>query len=421
MKITKLTNKILKTFKPQEKRYRVYVENSPGLYLLVGTTGTITFQFRYQLRGQRREIKIGNYPARTMQNLLAEYSAFVDQVQQGIDPLTEREKQQQQAEDDPLFKDFAERFINKHVKKHLAAPTAKEYERQIRKHFIPAWGKRKVVDIQRKQIVKMVEALAESAPIQSNRNLATIKKMFSYALDVGLVTVNPASGIKRPAKETPKQRVLSMEEITTLFKTLEGLQDRDTSDLLRLIALTAQRPGEVAEMRISQLKEESADLWLELASGDTKNSEPQRIFLNDMAVQIIKARLSDMSLENYIFPARVKADKPKDKPSSFIRKDVVVQKVRRIQPTMQEQGVSKFTAHDLRRSAATGIARLGHGAVVDDILNHKKQGVTRKIYDLYDRGPEIKRALTVWGEAVGRSITGAAGADVIEIKAGNQS
>lgn len=86
---------------------------------------------------------------------------------------------------------------------------------------------------------------------------------------------------------------------------------------------------------------------------------------------------------------------------------------------MQEQGVDYFTAHDLRRSAATGISRLGHGAVVDDILNHKKQGVTRRVYDLYSRAPEIKRALTAWSMAIQREIDGTQ-AEVIPIAQGGQ-
>ena len=69
---------------------------------------------------------------------------------------------------------------------------------------------------------------------------------------------------------------------------------------------------------------------------------------------------------------------------------------------------------DLRRSAATGLARLGYGSIADDILNHKQKGITRRVYYLYSRAPEIKRALTVRGEAVQRAIDGNQ-ADVIEI------
>ena len=160
-------------------------------------------------------------------------------------------------------------------------------------------------------------------------------------------------------------------------------------------------------MRLSQLKEDADGLWFELASDDVKNSEPQRIFLNDVAEKIIKSRIDDMDLTHYIFPA--------DSKSGFMRKDVLVNKVRKIQPAMQEQGVDHFTAHDLRRSAATGLARLGYGSVVDDILNHKQKGITRRVYDLYCRSPEIKRALTAWGEAVQRAIDGIVDADVISI------
>ena len=414
MNISRLTDTKPKTLKPQDKRYRVYIDSQPGLFLLVGTTGNITFQYRYQLRGQRREIKIGNYPARTLQNLLSEYATFADHVKQEIDPLREKELKLQQAEDNPLFKKFAERFIANYVKKQLAPTTAKEYERQIRKHLIPAWGKRKLSDIQRAQIVKLTEKMSDSAPVQANRTLATIKKMFSYALNAGVTGTNPAAGIKPPAKETPKQRALELEEIKTLFNTLKTLQDRDLRDILQLITLTAQRPGELAEMRISQLKRNPDGLWLELTCDDTKNEEPQRIYLGETATRIIQNRIDDMDLDNYIFPARKRTDKPGDKPSSFMRKDVLVQKVRKLQPATQEQGVKYFTAHDLRRSAATGIARLGHGAVVDDILNHKKQGVTRRVYDLYSRGPEIKRALTAWGETVQRAVDGSQ-AEVIPI------
>jgi len=412
MKEPKLTDKKLKSFKPEKKRYRVYIDNLPGLYLLVGVTGNITFQFRYQLRAVRREIKIGSYPARTMQNLLAEYATLVDQVKNEIDPLREKELKEQKGEDNPLFKDFAERFIKNHVKK-VAPTTAKEYERQIQKYFIPAWGKRKVADIQRKQIVNLIEKLSDSAPVMANRTLAGIKAMLAYGVSVGVIEFNPATGIVRPGKETPRARVLSIDELVIMFNAVDGHNDRDASDILRLITLTAQRPGEVRGMRLSQLKEDVDGLWFELESDDTKNEEPTRVYLNDMAAQIIKSRIDDMGLDNYIFPAKTKADKPGD-PSSFIRKDTLVSKVRRLQPLMQEQGVKYFTAHDLRRSAATGLARLGHGAIVDDILNHKQQGITRRVYDLYSRTPEIKRALLAWGEAVQRAIDGTQ-ADVIEI------
>jgi integrase len=82
---------------------------------------------------------------------------------------------------------------------------------------------------------------------------------------------------------------------------------------------------------------------------------------------------------------------------------------------MQEAGVAFFTAHDLRRSAATGIARLGHAAVVPDILNHSPQGITRQVYDKYGREPEIKAALIAWEHAVAGALGGETGRTVVEV------
>ena len=407
--IPRLTDKKLKTLKPQEKRYRVYIDNSPGLFLLVGVTGNITFQFRFQLRGQRREIKIGSYPARTMQNLLAEYATFVDLVKQDIDPLRERELNQQKAEDDPFFKDFAERFLTHYVKAKLRPKTVIDYERHVNKVFVPIWGNRKLKDIERKQIIRLIEKLAKEAPIQANRKLATLKKLFSYAVDVGVIDVSPAIGIKPPAKENVKDRVLTLNELATVFKVLDAQDNRDTRDILQLITLTAQRPGEVAEMRISQLKEEADGTWWCLSGDETKNKTAHRVYLNDQALKIIKARIFDYGLNNYIFPAT-----KQDGTISHMRKDVTVSRVRKVMHLIEAEGIEKFTAHDLRRSAATGIAQLGHSAVVPDILNHKPQGITRMVYDKYSRQPEIKRALTAWHETIERAIDGTQ-ADVIEI------
>jgi integrase len=245
--------------------------------------------------------------------------------------------------------------------------------------------------------------------------LATIKKIFSYALDVGVVPVNPATGIKPPAKENVKDRVLNLNDLATMFRVLETQDNRDTRDILQLIALTAQRPGEVAEMRISQLKEETDGTWWTMAGSDVKNKTAHRVYLNDQALRIIQNRIKDYEMDNYVFPT-IK----RDGSISFMRKDVIVKRVHKIMPLLEAEGIEKFTAHDLRRSAATGIAQLGHSAVVPDILNHKPQGITRQVYDKYSRQPEIKLALVALGEALQRAINGTQ-ADVIEIKTANQS
>ncbi len=281
------------------------------------------------------------------------------------------------------------------------------------KYFIPAWKKRKLVDIDRKQIIRLIEKLAKDAPIQANRKLSTLKKLFNYAVDVGVLKVSPANGIKPPAVENVKDRFLNLNELATVFKLLNEQNNRDTRDILQLIALTAQRPGEVAEMRINQLSTEADGVWWCKSGKEVKNKTAHRVFLNIMALQIIQDRIKDFGLKKYIFPIT-----KKDGTISFMRKDVTVSRTRKFMKLVESEGIERFTAHDLRRTAATNIAMLGFSGVVPDILNHKPQGITRQVYDKYSRQPEIKRALVTWGETLQRALDGTAAATVIAINSG---
>jgi integrase len=60
-----------------------------------------------------------------------------------------------------------------------------------------------------------------------------------------------------------------------------------------------------------------------------------------------------------------------------------------------------FTPHDLRRTAATGMRRIGvPGEIVKLILNHARQDVTGRHYDLYEALPERRQALTLWARHI---------------------
>lgn len=296
----------------------------------------------------------------------------------------------------PTIKDFYERYLKQHVEKKLKPATAKEYRRQFEKNILPVFGDHRIIDIERKQLVKFVEDISTSAPVMANRVLATIKGMFTYAVKAGIISTSPATQIDPPGKENEKDRTLELNEIATIFIKLETYDNRDTSDIIRLIILTGLRPGEIAEMRLSQIETNNNETWLTLKKADTKNNKEHRTFLNNLAVKTILDRINDLKLKHYIFPAKTQ--------TGFMRKDVLVRRLSAIQTIMKENGIDSFTAHDLRRSAATGIAKLGYGAIVPDILGHKPQGVTRKHYDKYDREPEIRVALEAWGTAIENEI-----------------
>lgn len=120
--------------------------------------------------------------------------------------------------------------------------------------FFRNWGNIRVSELDRKQIIKLIEKLGQEAPIQANRKLATLKKCLAYAVDVGLLNENPAASVKKPGIENTKDRVLETKELTTLIRFLSDYSDKTAADILRLITLTAARPGEVCSMKLEHLK-----------------------------------------------------------------------------------------------------------------------------------------------------------------------
>lgn len=404
MKISKFNTYSIKKLKPDTKPYDVQVESCKGMILRINPGGTVSILYRYQSDGKRRKMSLGSYSRSNLKGAKEAYDNATHLTENGTDPIEERKRIQQEEKNIKNVNELADDFIANHIDQKLRETTAKEYKRQIKKHIRPTWGGQSAKDIKRLDIVTLIEGIGKNSPVQANRVLSTIKKMFSYALEKSSVPTNPTIGIKPYCKEKPKDRVLELDELTNLLKLLQSITDenRVTADMLQLIILTAQRPGEVGEMRLSQLLKKNEETWWVLSSDDTKNKEANHVYLSQWALTIIKNRVKDFNLDNYIFPAKTKLDitTKSNSTSSHVRKDVLVAKVKRLQSVLPEWGIDPFTAHDLRRSAATGIAQIGHAGIVPDILNHKPVGITRTIYEKYNRLPEIKRALWDWGDTL---------------------
>ncbi len=406
MKIAKLNFKILQSLKPADKRYRVQVENSKGLFLVVGVNGSINFTYRYQLDGRRRDMSLGSFPSKSLAEFNKDYAAAVADVDNGIDPLVKREREQEKDDADPTVKELAIRYLENYVDVQLKPRTQKEYRRQLDKYILPKLGNRKAKEVRRAVIVALIERqVKQHGPIMANRNLAVIKGLFTYGIKVGVLEHSPAAGISPPGKPVIKDRVLSFDEISLMIKALDDAP-RDARDILLLVLLTGQRPGEVCAMHGSQLKGD----WWNMAGSETKSGRAHRVYLSRWAREIIQNRLNDgLAKDGYFFPGGV--SRP------HIRTDNLKNWFhRRLHQLFKEAGITEpFTAHDLRRSAATGMAILGHAAVVPDILNHAPQGITRTVYDRYDRGPEIKRALIAWETAIRQALAGKQKTSVIPV------
>jgi len=362
------------------ERYEVWDQRIPGFGLRISKAGTKTFMLVYRHRGRSRRMTIGRYPVLSLSEARDKAIDALRQVEAGTDPILEAEK----AVDTSLqFDAVVDEFVEKHCKIHNKPSTARETERALKKHFVSRWGKRDIRDIQSGHINQILDKLVMGGtPIEANHVLANLKTLFSWCVDRDMLAISPCHKIRKPAKQNSRSRVLTDNELTRVWRAFDA-EGYPFGYMGKLLMLTAQRRGEVTEMRWSQI-DADRKIWT-IPSELAKNSREHMLPLTDGALAILKSvpRLSD----NRVFPAR---NNDVNAISGFTRAKLRFDKL---------SGVGEWTIHDLRRTVATGLAMLGVAPhVIERVLNHVSgtfAGVAG-VYNRFQYQEEMRAALALW-------------------------
>jgi integrase len=256
-------------------------------------------------------------------------------------------------------------------------------------------GKRTLDEITGDDIKRLVRGIAKDAPSQANHTLAYLKAMFAWAVDEGLIEKSPAQGVKMPAQKVERERALGDEEIRLFWLACDEIA-WPFGPIAQLLLLTAQRRDELAHATWSEFDLDK-ETWT-LPGERTKNGRGHIVHLSNLAIESIEKLPHIPSKKGWVFTTGLGGG---DTPVSGFGRGRV--RIAGAMASALGEEVAPFTLHDLRRSAATGMAALGIAPhVVDKILNHssgKIAGVAR-IYNRFEYLPERKAALDTWARHV---------------------
>jgi integrase len=187
-----------------------------------------------------------------------------------------------------------------------------------------------------------------------------------WAVARGDLDRNPMDGMKKPAAPRTRTRVLNDDKIKTLWNGLPKTlaKSKSCQRVIRLCLITAQRVGEVAGMRRAEL-DLTAREW-HLPGTRTKNGHAHCVALSELAISILTEALADAGNSPFVFPSNGGA-----LPAMAV--------ARTIGRAQERFGIAQWSAHDLRRSAITGMARLGVPPIVlGHIANQTTQAKSAK-------------------------------------------
>ncbi len=372
-----------------------------GLQLRISDNGNRVWRLRYKVDGQTRVYRLCGDLA--LADVLERYRAAKAELDGGGDPAARKQAEKLEQAKQQTIADLADDWLALKVVR-LREKTRYDYKHSLTRYALPALGKFPLEQLDRALLAKWQAKIAKQhGDRTATLSLAVVKSMLSWAVEQGRLEISPAAAVKPVTRHTPKDRALSEAEIVTFWRYLdEGHVHATVTAGLRLILLTGCRPGEVAAIHRREIDGD----WWTIPAKRSKNGKEHRVFLTDTA----KGLLGEA--DGYLLPA---VRREPGKPPAPLDSNLFSKATRRMAEVLAERGVEPFTPHDLRRSAATHVARIGHGAVVPDLLNHSPAGITRQVYDRYGRDDEKRHALLCWERELSRLLHGTTGGAVVEL------
>ena len=215
-----LTDLLLRKLKGGEERIEVWDSKLPGFGARVSPSGTKSFVLLYRFRGLPCRLTLGRYPVLGLGEARELAKEALNQVARGIDPRQKKEERPATY----LFQAVADEFVRVHCGRRNRERTRKETARTLHFDFVSRWRRRDVRDIGRKDVVDVLDTIVErGAPIAANNALAAIRKFFNWCFERGVIATNPCNGIKKPAKSETRDRVLSDEELRSLWQASDTI------------------------------------------------------------------------------------------------------------------------------------------------------------------------------------------------------
>ncbi|MGZ2411114.1 integrase [Sphingomonas sp. F9_3S_D5_B_2] len=380
-----------------------------GLRVRVGSSGAKTFILRKRVGGRTSNIALGRYHETrfTLADARRHARTLLSDIEAGREP---RPAQRKVAARSTSVAAMYDEYWRAEAARKRSGP---EIDRIFRRYILPVLGQRLADSVTRGEITRLIDEVARGGaretPVMARAVAAQLSAFYSWAMPrLDTLEQNPCRDAGKPKAPTPRDRVLSNEEIAALWRALDEEQ-LPWSAGVRLLLLTGQRRGEVFSAERSEFELES--LTWTIPASRAKNGRPHLVPLSALAAEVI-AGVPEIIGSNRLFPARSNLS---NGASGFSKALARLNAAVRAQVGETEW----FTFHDLRRTVATGLQRLGIRLdVTEAVLNHVSgsRGGLAAVYQRHHYTDEKRAALHLWAQDLLRTVARrSAGGNVIAI------
>jgi integrase len=420
MAVANLTKRTVDAAKPAAKDVFLWDDELRGFGLKVTPKGSKVFVLQYRLGGRgapTRRFTIGRYGPWTPQAAREEAKALLVKVDKGID-LSQEKADRERETVDLAFNKYADLFLAEYVRQNWRASYA-DAERIFRLHLKPALGRKPLPALRRTDITAVFDGIPKAQTALRRKVHAVLSRFFRWAVGRGDIARSPLEGMEAPPAPASRDRFLTDDELRLAWLAAGDL-GYPFGPLYRLLILTGQRREEVSALDWKEL-DRSAATW-RIPASRAKNNQATVVHLSAPAVAVL-----DLIADGEKWPKRglVFSTTGETPVSGYSRAksrlDAAMLKIAAKEAEAAgdvSPDLAPWRVHDLRRTLATGMQRLGvRFEVTEAVLNHVSgaQAGVAGIYQRHSWEPEKRDALNAWAARVERLVNGSNETNVIAL------
>jgi integrase len=365
-----LTDASIQRIKPPSKSsLEVFDLGYPGLALRIGHGGAKSFEIFYRIDGKLRRETLGRWPAISLAEARMAWRKTREAIAKGEAPRRESPAM--------LFEHVVEEWIRRDQAKNKPS-TLYQLTRTLEIDLLPAWRGKRIDEIGKRDVIALLDSINDrGAPVMARRVKAHVRRFFHWCLERDILKIDPTAGLPRVGNGKSRDRVLTDSELARVLGACQG----PYGAVVRLLALTGARREEIAKLKWSEIDGDT----IKLEGSRTKTGAPHTIPLSSAAQALLN---SLPHLGDFVFNG--------------------VRPVSNWSHSKNEldaaSGVTNWRIHDLRRTVATGLQKLGVNLqTIEAVLGHtsgSRSGVVG-VYQRHSFDAEKREALEAWGKHVG--------------------
>ncbi|MEQ8451621.1 tyrosine-type recombinase/integrase [Roseivivax sediminis] len=382
--MARLTKRVVDAAAVREKDYFIWDDELPGFGLRIFASGKRSYLIQYRAAGRTRRYTIGLHGIWTAETARQEAKVQLGRVAQGDNPSEERLLDHQAITVKELcalyLKDLEAGLILGKGGRPKKAGTIISDVGRIKRHIIPLIGNRRVKDLVKADIAKVLKdvmagktavtvktkklrgkSIVRGGAGTATRTVGLLGGILTYAMEAGIITSNPAHGIRKP-KDNVRGRRLTEAEYRTLGEMLRKAAEIEkyamTVEIIRQIALTGCRRSEMINLKWAEVDTDASCLRL----ADSKEGASVRP-IGLPAVEYLEARREEQ-IGTYVFPGQGEDNAFGSFPNHW-------------RNIFRGSPLADVTAHVLRHSFASIANDLGFTEVtIAALVGHSKGSVT---------------------------------------------